>query len=207
MQKPRRRTLLPEIFLALLVPLFWAQSVYAQETDPELSPHQSALAAYEKGDFAAALEQWRALAEQDNADAQYYLAVLYRDGAGVAQDYAEARAWYEKAADAGSVEALHDMAVMYQGGVGVEQDFAQALPYLERAAASGYAPSQYNLGVLLLEGKGTEANMVLGYVWIYRAARQGLGQAKEAQMLVGQRMTLDQLQEARRIVEAGDDSQ
>jgi len=190
--------------LALLLPLFWAHSAYTQETDPNLSAHQSALEAYQKGDFSAAHQQWNALAEKDYADAQYYLAVLYRDGAGVPQDYRLAQSWYERAANSGSVRALHDMAVMYQGGIGVEQDFALALPYLELAAIRGYAPSQYNLGVLLVEGKGTEANPVLGYVWIYRAALQGLEQAKAAQGIVAQRLTLDQLQEARRIVESGE---
>ena len=193
--------------LALLLPLFWAHSAYAQESDPDLSAHQSALAAYHNGDFAAAHQQWSALAETDYADAQYYLAVLYRDGAGVPQDYAQARAWYERAANSGSVRALHDMAVMYQGGVGVEQNFALALPYLELAAIRGYAPSQYNLGVLRAEGKGGEADPVLGYVWIYRAALQDLEQAKAAQGIVAQGLTLDQLQEARRIVEAGEKSQ
>ena len=96
---------------------------------------------------------------------------------------------------------------MYQEGVGVQQDLARALPYLERAAAMGYAPSQYNLGVLLVQGKGTEPDPVLGYIWIYRAAKQGLAEANAAQPLVGQQLSLEQLREARHIVEADNESQ
>jgi TPR repeat protein len=192
------RTVRLLICLSMLV----AQSGYAQETDPDLSAHLSALAAYEKGEFTTAFEHWKLLADKDYLPAQYYLAVLYRDGAGVQQDYAQAQAWYERAANDGSALALHDLAVMHQGGVGVQQDFSRALPYLERAAAMGYPPSQYNLGVLLVEGKGTEPDLVLGYVWIYRAAKQGLAEAQAVQPLVGQRLSLEQLREARRIVAA-----
>ena len=191
------------IFLLLLI----APSSYAQETNPDLSAHRSALAAYEKGDFETAFAHWKLLAQKDYPPAQYYMAVLHRDGAGVQQDYAGAQAWYERAANNGNVLALHDLAVMYQGGVGVQQDFARALPYLERAAAMGYAPSQYNLGVLLVQGKGTEPDPVLGYIWIYRAAKQGLAEANAAQPLVGQQLSLEQLREARHIVEADNESQ
>ncbi|TDJ35696.1 MAG: sel1 repeat family protein [Gammaproteobacteria bacterium] len=207
MQNMRSLKLKPALFMALFMALFWVRSGYSQETDPDLDAHKAALAAYEKGDFETAFAHWKLLAEKDSPLAQYYMAVLYRDGAGVPQDYVQARSWYERAANGGSVRALHDLAVMYQGGVGVAQNFAAAFPYLELAAARGYAPSQYNLGVLLLEGKGTEADAMLGYVWIYRAATQGLEQALAAQGLVAQTLTLDQLQEARHIVEAGNDSQ
>ncbi len=46
--------------------------------------------AYDRGDYATALKEWRPLAEQGHAKAQYNLGVMYDDGEGVAQDYAEA---------------------------------------------------------------------------------------------------------------------
>ena len=45
------------------------------------------LTAARSGDFATALRQWKPLAEQGNAAAQYNLGQMYRDGQGVPQDY------------------------------------------------------------------------------------------------------------------------
>ena len=46
--------------------------------------------AYNAGDYATALREWRPLAEQGNADAQYNLGMMYDEGEGVPQDDAEA---------------------------------------------------------------------------------------------------------------------
>ena len=43
------------------------------------------------GDFATALENWRPLAEQGDADAQGTLGIMYDTGQGVLQDDAELR--------------------------------------------------------------------------------------------------------------------
>ncbi len=51
---------------------------------------QAGLDTAERVDYAAALKEWRPLAEQGHAKAQYNLGVMYDDGEGVAQDYAEA---------------------------------------------------------------------------------------------------------------------
>ena len=57
--------------------------------------------AYDTGDYAAALREWRPLAEQGDAKAQYNLGVMYAKGEGVAQDYAQAAEWYNLAAAQG----------------------------------------------------------------------------------------------------------
>jgi len=46
--------------------------------------------AYKKKDFATALREWRPLAAQGDADAQYNLGLIYDTGQGVTQDFAEA---------------------------------------------------------------------------------------------------------------------
>src|SRR5208282_724350 len=73
-------------------------------------PLEDGEAAYQRGDFATALGLLRPLAGQGNADAQYDLGAMYRDGKGVPQDYAEAVKWWRKAADQGNAHA--------QGGLG-----------------------------------------------------------------------------------------
>ena len=55
-------------------------------------------AAYKRGDYKAALQQWRPLADQGDAIAQNYLGWMYAKGMGVFQDHTEALAWYRRAA-------------------------------------------------------------------------------------------------------------
>ena len=59
------------------------------------------LQAYAAGDFAAALQELRSLAEHGNAAAQYGLGVMFSCGEGVPQDCEEAMSWYRKAAEQG----------------------------------------------------------------------------------------------------------
>ena len=63
------------------------------------------MAAYEQGDYETALKEFRPLAEQGDADAQFKLGTMYNRGEGVPQDHAEALKWYRRAADQG-----HDVA-------------------------------------------------------------------------------------------------
>lgn len=79
------------------------------------------LTAYNKGDFATALKEWKPLADQGNAEAQFNLGVMYDNGQGVAQDYAQAVQWYRKSADQGDADAQNNLGVMYADGQGVPQ--------------------------------------------------------------------------------------
>ena len=58
-----------------------------------------------KGDYVAALKEWRPLAEQGDAGAQYNLGVMYSKGQGVVQDYASAHIWFNVASANGDSEA------------------------------------------------------------------------------------------------------
>ncbi len=53
-------------------------------------PYEDAISAYERGDYATALREFRVLAAQGRADAQYNLGFLYENGQGAPQDYAQA---------------------------------------------------------------------------------------------------------------------
>ena len=87
--------------------------------------------AAQRGDYAAALREWRPLAEQGHAVAQNNLGVMYFNGQGVAQDYAEALKWYSKAAEQGHAQAQYNLGVMYANGQGVAQDKVQAHMWFE----------------------------------------------------------------------------
>ena len=98
---------------------------------------QKGLDAYDRGDYATALRDWRPLAEQGFADAQYNLGVLYGIGRGVPQDYGEAVKWWHKAAEQGYAPAQALLGAMYKNGKGVPQDCVQALMWFNLSAAQG----------------------------------------------------------------------
>ncbi|MDA8703246.1 hypothetical protein N9M30_04760, partial [Pseudomonadales bacterium] len=52
------------------------------------------LAAAEAGDYTTALAEWKPLAEQGDATAQFNLALMYDNGQGVIEDDKEAVKWY-----------------------------------------------------------------------------------------------------------------
>ena len=110
-------------------------------TAPAWAGWDEALAAYERRDYATAAREWRPLAEQGDAEAQYFLGLMYRNGQGVPQDYAEAVQWYRKAAEQGDATAQLSLGLMYGMGQGVPRDLTQAHMWLNLAA------SRFPLGV------------------------------------------------------------
>ncbi len=68
------------------------------------------LAAYQAGNFSAALAKWTEAAEAGNVDAMFNLGVMHRAGTGVAADLALALSWYEKALAAGRAQAAPEVA-------------------------------------------------------------------------------------------------
>ncbi len=99
-------------------------------------------AAYQRGDYATALEAWRPLAEQGAAAAQYRLGVMYAYGIMVEKDYRKAREWYEKAARQGHALAAYELGVFYELGRGLWQDERQAAYWFQQGALGGHGPSQ-----------------------------------------------------------------
>ena len=116
----------------------------------------------------------RAGATTRNKMAQYGLGLMYADGLGVEQNYAEALTWYRKAASQGCVAAQYNLGYIYQkGGPGVEQNYAEALIWYRKAADQGNIAAQYNLGIMHEKGMGVEQNDVEALTWYRKAADQG----------------------------------
>jgi len=79
---------------------------------PARAGFDEGLAANERGDYATALKEFRPLAEQGNAGAQYHLGLMYRHGNGLTQDYTEVVKWFRKAADQGNASAQFNLGFM-----------------------------------------------------------------------------------------------
>ena len=115
---------------------------------------QRGLDAYRRQDYASALKEWRPLAQQGDADAQYNFGVMYERGEGIAKDEAEAVRWYTQAAAQGNADAQYNLGIMYSQGRGVAKDEAEAVRWYRKAAAQGDAGAQKNLDLLAAQGRG-----------------------------------------------------
>ncbi len=93
--------------------------------------------AYKSGDFATALREFRPLAEQGDADAQYNLGWMYDNGRGVPQNDKTAVKWFTLAAEQGFAKAQYSLGLMYALGKSVIQDNVYAHMWLNIAASSG----------------------------------------------------------------------
>ncbi len=155
--------------------------------------------AYQRGDYATALTEFRLLAQQGDASAQSNLGLMYSKGRGVAQDYAEALRWYRLAAEQGDALAQFNLGVMYFVGRGVPQEDAEAVRWYRRAAERGDAGAQFNLGLTHFEGRGVAQDYVQAHMWVNLAAAQGRKDARKARDKLAELMTPAQLAEAQRL--------
>jgi TPR repeat protein len=149
--------------LLVALPLTFAASARAGQ-------FEDATAAYERGDYATAFEKILPLAEAGDARAQFNLCVLYHEGRGVPQNYAEAAKWFRLAASQGDAKAQFSLGALYAEGQGVPQNYAEAAKWFRLAASQGYAPAQGSLGALYYLGHGVPQNYAEAYFWFDLAA-------------------------------------
>jgi uncharacterized protein len=166
---------------------------------PAWADFQAGMDANNRGDYATALREWRPLAEQGDALAQYNLGVLYRKGRGVPQDDVQARQWYEKAAAKGQAKAQYNLGILYFNGEGVPKDYQQALRWFRLAADQGEALAQTKIAIMYDEGQGMPQNVVQAHKWYNLAARNGDKPAAELRDAIANQMTPAQIAEAQKL--------
>lgn len=93
--------------------------------------------AYERGDYATAFREFKALAEQGHTGAQHNLADMYATGKGVPRDETRAVRWLRKAAEHGHPDSQVSLGLRYAYGQGVPQDDVQAYAWLKIAVDQG----------------------------------------------------------------------
>lgn len=121
---------------------------------PARADFESAVAAYEAGDYAAAIAEFRRESERGQAAAEFMLGVIYFYGRGVARDNGMARddgiaaVWFHKAAGKGYAGAQLAYGSLHVRGVGVRRDPFAAYFWLTLAGDSGIAGLQQQAIVL-----------------------------------------------------------
>ena len=153
--------------------------------------------AYNRGDYAGAMQAWRPAAEKGDADAQYNVGQIYKLGRGVPVDMVEAEKWYRLAALQG-----HDLGEANYGMMLFENGKREAaVLWLERAVANGEPRAQYLLGVMLFNGDGVARNWVRAYALMLRASAGGLDAATRTLAQMDQHIPALDRQEAQALAQ------
>ncbi|GAA1789832.1 hypothetical protein GCM10009712_41500 [Pseudarthrobacter sulfonivorans] len=171
---------------------FWDKALRIADIDAAFSV---GIAAYERGDMAAAVRAFHQAATAGNTGAMLNLGILLEDQLDP-PDLGQARRWYEQAATAG-----HTGAMLNLGNLLADQldppELEEARRWYEQAATAGNTGAMVNLGVLLAEqtdlpelgearrwyeqaatAGNTGAMVNLGNLLAYRLDPPDLGQAR-----------------------------
>lgn len=117
--------------------------------------------------------EWKILADEGQAEAQYQYAQCLIAGRDVPEDYVEAARLLEKAAKQGHALAQHELARCYRMGRGVPKDIVVGLTWLEKAADHNVLEAQVTLALAYATGDGTPKNEPVAAKWYERAAKAG----------------------------------
>ena len=152
---------------------------------PASANFQKGLDAAKSGDYATALKEWKPLAEQGMAAAQYNLGLMYLEGLGVTQDYKAAFKWYKMAAEKGHTDAQSQLATMHFYGLSVTQDYKAALKWYTLAAEKGNVKAQIGLAVSVKPADPALRPMIHKYLHAGTTAGQGSDQESAVRLPVG----------------------
>ncbi|MFT7300088.1 MAG: TPR repeat protein [Porticoccus sp.] len=164
-------------FLSLFIGLMFSAFVFA--TASFASTLEEGYEAIRSGKLEEGLAILSPLAEQGDADAQYGVAILYKEGWGTDKNEQKSFENYEKAAKQGHVNAMFYTASDYQSGTGVIQDYSAAANWYEQASNKGHAAAMYGLGSLYYNGLGVERDDQAANTWITKSADAGFELASE----------------------------
>ena len=167
-----------------------AAALAALIASPVLADVKTGVDAWQRGDFAVAVKEWRPAADQGDSDAQFNLGQAYRLGRGVPADLRIAQSWFQKAAAKGHEQAQANLGlILYEGGKRRE-----ALPWIRKAADRGDPRAQYVLGIELTNGDLIAKDWPRAYALMTRAAAQGLPAAARSLGQMEQFVPADQRQ-------------
>lgn len=137
---------------------------------PAYADTKSGVDAWERGEYAVAVKEWRPLAIAGDPDAQFNLGQAYKLGRGVPVDLGEAENWYRRAANQGHLQAEDNLGlVMFTAN-----KREAAMPFITRAAARGEPRAQYVLGTAHFNGDLATRDWPRAYALVKRASDAGL---------------------------------
>lgn len=132
-------------------------------------------------DLKKAMVWWRRAAKCGSRQAQYELALCFRDGRGVQVDLTKALYWMRQAAESGLPEAQLELGVLLVQDLpanGIKDASTldhdnESFYWILRAAKNGLPEAQIELAQLFVEGRYVHRNPSTAFYWFKRAAKAG----------------------------------
>lgn len=122
--------------------------------------------------YQVALKWLNKSAEQDNADAFYYLYICYYHGRGVKEDKEKAMSYLAQAVERNIPNAWIEMGNHYfYGDNSVKADDKEAFILWHKAAQKGHPIGQYKVGLCYKYGIGVEPNESSAKDWLLKSAK------------------------------------
>ncbi|MYM67568.1 sel1 repeat family protein [Pseudoduganella sp. FT55W] len=124
-----------------------------------------------------AFELFSSAAKKGDAQAAYYLGMMYKNGMAVARDLKAAAQWLQFSANRQTPAAMFALAKLYLSGEGVKRDELAARRWIEKAADLEYPEAVMAMAIGLRDGSmGFERNEALAETQM-RFANRALKQA------------------------------
>ncbi|MEH6756791.1 MAG: SPOR domain-containing protein [Parasphingorhabdus sp.] len=159
---------------------------------PALADVKDGVDAWGRGDYRAAIAEWRGPADAGDADAQFNMGQAYKLGRGVEMDLTKAEQYYKTAANQGHLQASDNYGlILFQN-----KRQSEALPYLQASANRGESRAQYVLGTGHFNGDFVEKDWIKAYALMTRAAAAGLSQATSNMAQMDKYIPLDERRKA-----------
>ena len=132
-------------------------------------------------------------ADRGDPEAQYMLAICYRDGDGADRDQKKAAYWFVQAADQGHAESAYEAGLCYRSGIdgAMSSSDKDTVTYYQRngtvttkletasfgyfhlAAEQDHTRSQYEIALCYKNGVGVASDMGLSKMWLQCASDKG----------------------------------
>jgi TPR repeat protein len=135
---------------------------------------QAGYTALNNDQYSDAMTHFLNAANNNEAEAQYQIGLMYEGGLGVPKNDSAAVTWFQKAGDQGHTLAEASLGYYYFS----KGDYSLAIKWNKLAAENGNSTAQYNLALMYRDGLGLEKNLGEAINWFNKAAVAGDDDAK-----------------------------
>ncbi|MDE1938721.1 MAG: sel1 repeat family protein [Alphaproteobacteria bacterium] len=168
----QRKTLQRLIVLCICAAVATACASDPEDNGPALkAAFAKGLKFYDAGNYPDAYKTWKSIDEYDLA-AMRNVAIMLREGKGVAKDPKAAEAMMQRAAEAGLFTAQADLGDMLLKGEAGPPNPSAAAPWLMLAAQAGHPMAEFELGQLYEQGIAVKKDIEIARK-LYKAALAG----------------------------------
>ncbi len=137
--------------------------------------------------------------QRGSAQSRFELGVMYDEGRGAIQDFAEALNWYGLAAEQGHAGAQRNLGRMYLDGKGLARSHQEAARWLALASDQGDGEAQVILGGMYRQGQGVAVDPVKAHMWFNLSAANDNKAARALRDSIAKDMTAAQIAQAQKL--------